>query len=89
MSKDQWRKEGVTVQEEAAEDLIILMPHIGFLSWDAIDSEPTAVAGHHADSISFEDVFSDLHVVQLWKFTQTDGKRQLHMRLEASTIGTH
>lgn len=61
---------------KAAEEFIILLPHIGFIHWEAIYTEPAAVAAHHADLISFEDVFCDLHVVQLWKFTQMNGKRQ-------------
>lgn len=59
------------------------------MHWEAVHMKPAAVAAHHADLISFEDVFCDLHVVELWKFTQTKGKRQLHTLLEANTIGTH
>lgn len=73
--------------EIAAEGFIILKAHVGFLQWEAIDREPAAVAAHHVDLISFEDVFCDLHAVQLWRFTQMNGRMQ--MLLEAYTIGTH
>lgn len=87
MSKTQWRREEGTVEEKAAEGFMILKAHVGFLQWEAIDREPAAVAAHHVDSISFEDVFCDLHAVQSWKFTQMNGRMQ--MLLEAYTIGTH
>ena len=64
MSKTQWRREEGTVEEKAAEGFMILKAHVGFLQWEAIDREPAAVAAHHVDSISFEDVFCDLHAVQ-------------------------
>lgn len=87
MSKTQWRREEDTVAEKATEGFIILKAHVGFLQWEAIDREPAAVAAHHVDLISFEDVFCDLHAVQSWRFTQMNGRMQ--MLLEAYTIGTH
>lgn len=87
MSKIQRRREEDTVAEKAAEGFIILKAHVGFLQWEDIDREPAAVAAHHVDLISFEDVFCDLHAVQSWRFTQMNGRMQ--MLLEAYTIGTH
>lgn len=87
MSKTQRRRKEDTVAEIAAEGFIILKAHVGFLQWEDIDREPAAVAAHHVDLISFEDVFCDLHAVQSWRFTQMNGRMQ--MLLEAYTIGTH
>lgn len=43
------------------------------MNWKVTDKKQAAVVAHHADLISFEDVFYDLHVVQLWNFTQMNG----------------
>lgn len=58
---------------ETSKKFIIPTPHTCFTHWKVIDKKQAAVEAHHVDLISFEDVFYDLHAVQLWKFTQTNG----------------
>lgn len=57
----------------ASNRFIIPTPHICFMHWKVTDKKQAAVEAHHADLISFEDVFYDFHVVQLWNFTQMSG----------------
>lgn len=58
---------------EKSKRFIIPLPHICFTYWKVTDKNQAAVEAHHVDLISFKDVFYDLHVVQLWKFTQMNG----------------
>lgn len=58
---------------ERSKMFIIPPPHIHFTHWKAIDKAQAAVDAHHVDLISFDDVFYDLCVVQLWTFIQTNG----------------
>lgn len=63
--------------------------YIRFMYWEVIYIELVVVVVYYVDLISFEDVFCDFYVVELWKFIQMKGKTQLYMLLEFNIIGIY